>query len=467
MQLGRRGAATATGGRHSRRTTPRPIRRRWRLRHAWRLATLTLVAAVVAGAGVVVRSDGRTHVTLQASATGFERLQVSGASVRVIAAKASVSGWKTPLAERSAMLEPVHPIPPAQNVHISVLVRNMSWLGLLPWNQQVVAAVRQTPPDPSIRSSPTTTLVGHPLYVHLNAPAVALTATEPDGGALPATRLTDDPDVWKVTLNTAAATDGVIDIATQATPWEAFSPPQPVHWSTVSIGSLLRLQQMLAQLDYLPVHWSPVSPSSRCGCDLDVTAPPAGTFTWRWSSVPSSLAQLWAPHADNPITQGAIIAFDRVHGLPILPYATATMWQDLVVAWKGHDVDPHAYTYVHVTENLPETLQLWRNGSVVLSALVNTAKPPAHTHVGTFPIHLRFRSQSMRGAGANGRPYYYPDVRWVNYFKGNDAIHAFPRQAYGFPQSAGCVEMPLAQAKTLFGITHYGTLVTVSAPSMA
>lgn len=392
---------------------------------------------------------------------------MSGAAVRVIAATANTAHWRSALTARAATLAPVRPVPPAQKVHISVLVRDISWLGLLPWNRHTVATVLQTPPDPSLQTTRTATLAGQPLYVHLNAPAVALTATAPNGGRLDAAPLADDPDVWRVDADTAAASSGVIDVSTQAKPWEAFSPPQALRWSTVAMGSLLRLQQMLAQLQYLPVRWSPAAPaaSAHCACDLDLTDPPAGSFSWRWSQLPSSLVQLWVPGADNLITQGAVIAFDRVHGLPILPYATAPMWQALVEVWERHEVDPHAYTYVQVTETLPETLRLWRDGSVALTSLVNTARPPAHTHVGTFPIHLRFRSQNMRGTGPNGQPYSYPDVQWVNYFQGNDAIHAFPRQAYGFPQSAGCVEMPLAQASTLFSIVHYGTLVTVAAPA--
>ena len=463
-----RGAATATSERQVRRARRGTVRRRRRLRQVWRLGTLGLLAAALL-VGAVARGDGRADVSLRASQTAFERLQVSGAAVQVVAAEASAAGWRTTLAARSATLAPVHPVPPGRTVHVSVVVRDISWLGRLPWNRQRIAAVRWAPPDPSLRATGTTTLAGQPLYVHLSAPGAALRASEADGGALSAAPLADDPDVWKVDVDTAAAPAGAIDISTQATPWEAFSAPQALHWSTVPMGSLLRLQQMLAQLDYLPLRWSPAAPaaSGRCRCRLDLTDPPPGSFRWRWPAVPSGLARLWAPGEDNEITQGAVIAFDRVHGLPILPYATPAMWQALVEAWEGRAADPHAYTYVQVSENQPETLRLWRDGRVVLTSLVNTARPPAHTHVGTFPIHLRFQSQAMRGTGPNGQPYYYPDVQWVNYFQGNDAIHAFPRQAYGFPQSAGCVEMPPAQARTLFGLVHYGTLVTVSPPTVA
>ena len=51
----------------------------------------------------------------------------------------------------------------------------------------------------------------------------------------------------------------------------------------------------------------------------------------------------------------------------------------------------------------------------------------------------------------------------VSHFQGNDALHGFVRKAYGFPQGVGCVELPLPQARRLWHLIHYGTLVTVDA----
>ena len=56
-----------------------------------------------------------------------------------------------------------------------------------------------------------------------------------------------------------------------------------------------------------------------------------------------------------------------------------------------------------------------------------------------------------------------PGIPWVSYFNGGDALHGFVRASYGFPQSDGCVEMPIANAQTVFPLTPLGTLVTVQA----
>jgi hypothetical protein len=41
-------------------------------------------------------------------------------------------------------------------------------------------------------------------------------------------------------------------------------------------------------------------------------------------------------------------------------------------------------------------------------------------------------------------------------------VHGFPRAAYGFPQSLGCVELPIPNAAIAWTYIHYGTPVTVA-----
>ena len=54
-------------------------------------------------------------------------------------------------------------------------------------------------------------------------------------------------------------------------------------------------------------------------------------------------------------------------------------------------------------------------------------------------------------------------MTWVSYFHGGDALHQFYRASYGWPQSLGCVEMTLSDAKYVWPYTPIGTLVTVRA----
>jgi len=68
---------------------------------------------------------------------------------------------------------------------------------------------------------------------------------------------------------------------------------------------------------------------------------------------------------------------------------------------------------------------------------------------------------TMSGTNPDGSHYNDPGVRWISYFHGGDAIHAFPRGSYGTPQSLGCVELPYTAASQVWPYTPVGTLVTI------
>jgi lipoprotein-anchoring transpeptidase ErfK/SrfK len=55
-----------------------------------------------------------------------------------------------------------------------------------------------------------------------------------------------------------------------------------------------------------------------------------------------------------------------------------------------------------------------------------------------------------------------PGIPDVSYFNGGDALHGFIRASYGFPQSAGCVEMPYSEAASVYPYTPIGTIVHVT-----
>jgi hypothetical protein len=123
--------------------------------------------------------------------------------------------------------------------------------------------------------------------------------------------------------------------------------------------------------------------------------------------------------------------------------------------------DPISYTWVTVSESLPETLDVHEGHRVVFTTPVNTGVPGAETAQGIFPIYARYVSTTMSGEDVDGTKYDVPDVPWVNYFNGGDAVHGYPREAYGFPQSNGCVELPIEAAHTVFGMLAIGDIVEV------
>ncbi len=226
---------------------------------------------------------------------------------------------------------------------------------------------------------------------------------------------------------------------------------------TVAPGSYLRVQQLLATLGYLPLTFTPATQVP----PVEMALPQQGSFAWKWPNTPPSLQALWTPGQPNLITKGAIMTFEEVNHLTTDGLPGPQVWTDLLNAVYHNQVDPHAYTYIYVSKVLPENLTLWRNGAVALTSLANTGVPASPTPDGTWPIYLRLTFQIMRGVNPNGTKYADP-VHWINYFYESDAVHGFQRAAYGFPQSVGCVELPIPVAAKVWSMVHIGTLVTVS-----
>jgi peptidoglycan hydrolase-like protein with peptidoglycan-binding domain len=228
--------------------------------------------------------------------------------------------------------------------------------------------------------------------------------------------------------------------------------------------STLRLQELLAQLGYLPLTWTPSGaspPTANANAQLSAAFdPPAGTFSWQ-NGYPSSLNGMWAQGQPNMIDVGAIRAFESVEGLTMDGIAGPRVWRDLLRAVARGQDNPNGYTYALASKILPETLTIWHDGSVVLHTLANTGIPQSPTADGTFPVYEKLPFQIMQGTNPDGTHYADP-VQNVSYFNGGDAVHYFPRATYGWQQSLGCVELPLAQSAVAYRYLSYGSLVTVA-----
>jgi peptidoglycan hydrolase-like protein with peptidoglycan-binding domain len=227
---------------------------------------------------------------------------------------------------------------------------------------------------------------------------------------------------------------------------------------TAAPGSTLRLQELLAELGYLPLSFTPAAP---------LTSPTQegndqlGTFSWRWSTLPSNLTSLWVQGQPNVITTGAVMNFENQSGLKTDGLAGPQVWTDLLADVQSGHGNANPYNYVLVNKALPETASVYSNGAVVYSTKANTGVAGAPTADGTFPVYARYTVTTMSGTNPDGSHYVDPGIPWVSYFNGGDALHGFVRASYGFPQSDGCVEMPPANAAVVFPLTPLGTLVTV------
>lgn len=233
----------------------------------------------------------------------------------------------------------------------------------------------------------------------------------------------------------------------------------------VAGARFLRLQQLLADAGYLPVSFHAraghaVAPTAASEVAAAV-APPPGTFAWRYPNTPAELRQLWLPGQPNAITRGAVMMFEHDHGLSVDGVAGAQVWHALLVDAIEGKTRAGGYSYVYVHRNIPQLLTLWHDGRIVLTSPGNTGVPAAPTRLGTFPVFEHIPVGTMSGTNPDGSHYHDPGIRWISYFNGGDALHAFNRASFGTPQSLGCVELPLATAARVWPYTPIGTLVTI------
>jgi peptidoglycan hydrolase-like protein with peptidoglycan-binding domain len=227
-----------------------------------------------------------------------------------------------------------------------------------------------------------------------------------------------------------------------------------------------RLDELLAQLGYLPLTWTP-TPGATVPAATDSAGqiaaaynPPPGTWTWQ-PGYPSELQNFWDNGAaSSEIVTGAVMAFESNANLTMDGIAGPQVWSALLSAVAAGQNNPNGYTYAIAAESDPETLTIWHDGQQVQQSLANTGIQAAPTTLGTAPVYLRYRNQIMRGTNPDGTPYADP-VQFVAYFRGGEAVHYFPRSSYGFPQSLGCVELDLADAQNAWQYLTYGSLVTV------
>jgi hypothetical protein len=234
--------------------------------------------------------------------------------------------------------------------------------------------------------------------------------------------------------------------------------------------SVLRLDQLLSQLGYIPVSWAPTSttgyiPAADASAQLAAAYnPPSGTFTFN-SGYPAALTSQWTIGTNNEIIEGAVRTFEFDQGLTMDGDAGPQVWSDLLTAIAKGQQNQHGYTYVWVTQAGTETLDLYHNGQLAITSAVNTGIAQSPTVDGTFPVYLRYTVTQMQGNNPDGTPYD-DTVYWVSYFNGGDAVHAFPRGGYGWYQSLGCVELPSygSVAENAWNLITYGTLVTVTGP---
>jgi LysM repeat protein len=102
-----------------------------------------------------------------------------------------------------------------------------------------------------------------------------------------------------------------------------------------------------------------------------------------------------------------------------------------------------------------QRLTAYQGDTAVFSTLVSTGTSRHPTPVGEFDVRTKIDSQTMSGAD-----YYLPNVQYVMYFAGANAIHGtYWHNNFGHPMSHGCVNLPTPEAAWLYNWASIGTPV--------
>lgn len=139
-------------------------------------------------------------------------------------------------------------------------------------------------------------------------------------------------------------------------------------------------------------------------------------------------------------------------------------------------------SWIHVSIS-KQSLVAYRGETPVYVTLVSTGadglgdpETTRSTVLGQFRVHTKHVTTQMK-SDADGDEYSLPDVPWVQYFSANYALHAaYWHDAFGTPQSHGCINLSPKDARFLFNWTdppvpqgwhgsfslHSGTLIQIT-----
>ncbi|WP_243842021.1 L,D-transpeptidase family protein [Microbacterium hydrocarbonoxydans] len=110
-----------------------------------------------------------------------------------------------------------------------------------------------------------------------------------------------------------------------------------------------------------------------------------------------------------------------------------------------------------------QTLSLLENGNVIDSWRISSGVDGWETETGNYTINWKLNSQNMGNQDLTKAPgYYQPNVKWVMYFNGDQALHGvYWHSNFGRRMSHGCVGMPEWQAKKVFDWAPQGVEISV------
>ncbi len=233
----------------------------------------------------------------------------------------------------------------------------------------------------------------------------------------------------------------------------------------VAAGDTLRLQQLLAQLNYLPVAFAPSGPAPT---NADLAEDQAGSFSWRWPGLPSELTSQWTQGSANEITRAAVEAFETQNNIGVDGIAGPTVWTALINDVHQQQAQRHALRLRRREQGGPaEPDPVEQRGGAV--------RRDPHQQRGAGCGHGRRHLRRVRARallGDEGHQRQRLDLRrpqrplrqLLQRRRRSARLHPL---SYGTPQSNGQRRDELRRdAALVWPLTPIGTLVTVVGPGL-
>jgi lipoprotein-anchoring transpeptidase ErfK/SrfK len=271
--------------------------------------------------------------------------------------------------------------------------------------------------------------------------------------------------LWNVPLRVAVV---LLVVTLAATPADAMAAPQVDRYVVqqgdtlaniaarmgVSIWALAEVNGIQnADLIYvgqalaLPSESTPVAPETA------PTAAPAGSvYVVRQGDTLSSIAAHHGTSAAALMSANDISNADRIHEGQLLFIKSSTSESSGTSSERS--AAPTGSRWIDIDLS-GQRLTAYQGNTAVFSALVSTGIAGWRTPVGEFAVRTKVRAQTMSGPG-----YNLPNVQYVMYFAGENAIHGtYWHKNFGHPMSHGCVNLPTAEAGWLYKWASIGTPV--------
>src|SRR5207247_839094 len=286
-----------------RRSDLRPPRR-WRRGALWGFSTVVAVALL----GLVTAVLAWSGATLAADATALARVEVQPFGGTLVRARAVAPDGRTiPLLVRGGRLTPRVQLTPGERVSVEAVIRRPGWLAWAAaarsWERlgrPVAVSWFPAARSPVLVSSPAP---GAPLTP---AAPIRLTFSKPLAAVLGSARPKLSPRTrgrWRQAdshtlvfvpsgFGAGFATDLRVRlpraVAVVGRAGRGLRTTRGLEW-TLPPGSLLRLQQLLAEAGYLPLEWQPSGPPVARTLRAELRAAvdaPKGRFSWRYPTTP-------------------------------------------------------------------------------------------------------------------------------------------------------------------------------------